>query len=509
MKHLYVAFIILMLFVRTELNAQYGDFKQGLLIRKTFYDYNTIRNKDAAAVIDFQNGFEIAYLRNLSQNISVIVPFGAGIFKQKDNDALKTAFYSVGLQGQLHLFKTNRWANPFFTSGIQAVFPKGKDLALELPLGLGIQFMVHPQVYLHWQSDYRLSISNWEDHLQHHLGFVYLFGNIKNKKDTTASAVKPDSDKDGIIDELDLCPNTPGLAKFAGCPDTDGDGVEDAKDKCPEIKGKIEFNGCPDTDEDGVADNEDQCPNIKGTAANKGCPDADTDGDGVADKDDRCPDKSGTKEMSGCPDSDGDGISDADDKCPNVPGLKSNSGCPEPTKKDSDNDGITDDKDECPFTAGLATMNGCPDTDGDGVMDKIDNCPTAPGPASNKGCPVIEKADRETLDFAMRAVQFDLGRATLKAESFNILDKVAKIMKKYPDYNLSIGGHTDNTGSAKFNLDLSERRAKVCYEYLISQGVPVSKLSYAGYGASKPISSNSNETGRFLNRRVEFNLVPR
>ena len=507
MKHLYVAFIILIFFLNSEIHAQYADFNMGLMARKTFYDYNTTRNKDASAIIDYQNGFEIAYVRNFSNNLSVIFPFGAGIFKDSSNPNLKNAFFTFGAQAQLHLYKTNRWANPFLTTGVQAIFPKSKNIGIEIPLGVGIQFMVHPQVYLHWQSDYRLSVSNCEDHIQHHFGFVYLFGNMKTKKDTVM--IKLDSDKDGIIDELDLCPNTPGLPQFAGCPDTDGDGIEDTKDKCPEIKGTIEFNGCPDTDGDGVSDNEDECPNIKGTIANKGCPDTDSDGDGIPDKDDHCPDKSGPKELMGCPDSDGDGVSDIDDKCPNVPGLKSNAGCPEETKKDSDNDGITDDKDECPFTPGLPSMNGCPDTDGDGVMDKVDNCPTTPGPASNKGCPIIEKADKEVLDFAMRAVQFDLGRATLKTESFTILDKVAKIMKKYPDYNLAIGGHTDNTGSAKFNLDLSERRAKVCYEYLISQGVTVSRLSYAGYGAAKPISSNSNETGRYLNRRVEFNLVPR
>ncbi len=162
-----------------------------------------------------------------------------------------------------------------------------------------------------------------------------------------------------------------------------------------------------------------------------------------------------------------------------------------------------------PTGGGTTVVVSATDPDGDGVMDKIDSCPTIPGPASNRGCPLIEKADREVLDFAMRAVQFDLGRATLKVESFTILDKVAKIMKKYPDYNLSIEGHTDNTGSDQFNLDLSERRAKVCYEYLISIGIPVSRLSYAGFGPKKPISSNSNETGRYLNRRVEFNLLPR
>jgi OOP family OmpA-OmpF porin len=50
--------------------------------------------------------------------------------------------------------------------------------------------------------------------------------------------MKPDSDGDGIPDELDLCPSQAGLAKFSGCPDTDGDGIEDNKDSCPELKGQ-------------------------------------------------------------------------------------------------------------------------------------------------------------------------------------------------------------------------------------------------------------------------------
>lgn len=507
MKHLYLSILGFLLFTGDQLSAQYAEFKSGILARKTFYDYNTLRDKDAAAFKDYQNGFELGYIRNLKNNISLLIPIGAGVFRDSASENTRTAFYSIGAQAQVHFGKTDRWANPFITSGIQALFPKKGDLAVQIPLGIGIQFMVHPQVYLHWQSDYRLNIANWEDHIQHNLGFVFFLGNKKMKKDSLMT--KPDSDGDGIIDELDLCPNIPGLAQFTGCPDSDGDGIEDPKDKCPEMKGLPEFKGCPDTDEDSVPDHEDECPNIKGTAANKGCPDADSDGDGVFDQDDLCPDKAGLKEMKGCPDSDGDGISDLDDKCPMIAGPVSNGGCPQKEIKDSDNDKIPDDQDECPFTAGLAALKGCPDTDGDGVMDKIDNCPSSPGPASNKGCPIIEKADKETLDFAMRAVQFDLGRATLKSESFSILDKVVKILKKYPDYNLIIAGHTDNTGSAKFNLDLSDRRAKVCYEYLISQGIPVSRLSYSGYGSTKPISSNANETGRFLNRRVEFNLVPR
>ncbi len=165
--------------------------------------------------------------------------------------------------------------------------------------------------------------------------------------------------------------------------------------------------------------------------------------------------------------------------------------------------------DDCPFTAGLAQFKGCPDTDGDGIQDKLDACPNNAGPASNNGCPVIEKEDKEVLEFAMRAVQFDLGKSTLKPESFKILDKVAKIMDKYDAYNLAIGGHTDNTGSAQFNLDLSEKRAKICYEYLIKRGISSSRMSYAGSGSNKPIADNKTESGRFLNRRTEFNLIPR
>lgn len=507
MKHVLCLVFFICFNMMSPLQAQFSDFKQGLMARKTLFDYNTFRDKDAAAFRQFQNGFELAYIRNFPHNLSITVPFGLGIYKDSTDETIKNPFFTLGAQGNLHVLKS-RWANPILVAGVNFVIPKEGDFGVEVPLGLGINFMVHPQFYLHWQSDYRLNIANSESHIQHHFGFVYLLGNKKNQN-KEAVMEKPDADKDGIIDEFDLCPNTPGLAKFMGCPDSDGDGIPDKDDKCPELKGIEKFMGCPDTDEDGIADNEDECPNLKGIKENKGCPEADADGDGVSDKNDQCPDKAGLAEFNGCPDSDGDGISDKEDKCPNVAGIKSKSGCPEEMKKDSDSDGISDDQDECPFTAGLAQFKGCPDSDGDGVMDKIDSCPNAPGPANNKGCPVIDKADKETLDFAMRAVQFDLGRATLQSESFNILDKVSKILRKYPDYNLSIHGHTDNSGSAKFNLDLSERRAKVCYEYLISQGVNASRLSYAGFGSAKPISSNNNETGRYLNRRVEFNLVPR
>ena len=129
--------------------------------------------------------------------------------------------------------------------------------------------------------------------------------------------------------------------------------------------------------------------------------------------------------------------------------------------------------------------------------------------ASN-GCPEINSTDRSTLELAMRAVSFDTGNSTLKSESFGVLDQIAQIMNRYPDYNLIIEGHTDNVGSAVNNQLLSEKRAKACYEYLRDQGyVSPSRMTHAGYGEARPISSNDNLDGRRLNRRVAFNLVPR
>ncbi|MEX2596626.1 MAG: OmpA family protein [Salibacteraceae bacterium] len=105
----------------------------------------------------------------------------------------------------------------------------------------------------------------------------------------------------------------------------------DSEDDCPELAGPIESKGCPDTDGDGLTDNVDNCPETPGPIDNKGCPFGDRDGDGVIDKDDSCPDTPGPEENAGCPysDLDGDGVYDKDDRCPQTPGIAENEGCPE------------------------------------------------------------------------------------------------------------------------------------------------------------------------------------
>ena len=121
-----------------------------------------------------------------------------------------------------------------------------------------------------------------------------------------------DSDGDGILDDVDDCPNEPedfdGFMDEDGCPDldNDGDGVLDVRDGCPndpeDIDGFQDDDGCPDPDNDGdgILDVDDQCPNEPGTPENNGCPDPDRDGDGVPDRVDNCPDEPGTVENQGC-----------------------------------------------------------------------------------------------------------------------------------------------------------------------------------------------------------------
>ncbi len=257
-----------------------------------------------------------------------------------------------------------------------------------------------------------------------------------------------DKDGDGIFDKNDECPDTPGLEEFNGCPDSDGDGIQDSEDACPNVAGLPEFNGCPDTDGDGIADPNDECPDVAGIAA-----------------------------LNGCPDSDGDGVKDSMDKCPNEAGPAENDGCP---YKDQDNDG---------------------------VLDKDDECPTISGSVANNGCPEVTVAILEEINVQVRTVLFDLDKATIRKESYETLNAVAETMKEYSNTQFLIEGHTDSQGSDAYNMNLSKERAASVKDYLISQGLPASRLSSEGFGETRPVATNATAAGRQKNRRVEISLI--
>lgn len=246
--------------------------------------------------------------------------------------------------------------------------------------------------------------------------------------------------------------------------------------------------GVKDRDGDGIPDHLDACPDIPGDASAMGCPDR--DGDGIPDHLDACPDIFGDESAMGCPDRDGDGIADFEDRFPDD---KYNQGY---TIEEAKEERVVSD-----------ISDPLLDSDGDGVPDIEDKCPYEPGPVWNRGCPDIKEEDKKILQDAMREVQFDINKSTIRPESYKILDQVIDLMKRYKEYILVINGHTDDTGSVALNQKLSEERARACYEYIKKAGISPQRMSYRGFGPARPLYSNSTETGRALNRRVEFRML--
>ena len=97
---------------------------------------------------------------------------------------------------------------------------------------------------------------------------------------------------------------------------------------------------------------------------------------------------------------------------------------------------------------------------------------------------------------------FETAKATLLETSLAALDRLAEALLRHPSLRLEVGGHTDNVGSDEDNQLLSERRAKAVYEYLVARGVDATRLTYRGYGESRPVASNDNAEGRAKNRRT-------
>ena len=295
-----------------------------------------------------------------------------------------------------------------------------------------------------------------------------LVGLAWNKRDN-------DRDGDGILDDVDQCPDDP----------EDKDGFEDL-DGCPDL----------DNDKDGILDVNDSCPNEPEDRDDfqdeDGCPDPDNDGDGIPDVNDKCPnhpeDKDGFEDTDGCPDpdNDNDGILDVNDKCPMDPedrdGFQDEDGCPDP---DNDKDGIPDVRDKCPNEP--ETINGIQDEDG---------CP-------DQGKVKVVITDQKIE--IMEMVYFETNKDVIKKVSYDILNQVASVLAANPQITrIRVEGHTDDRGKDDYNKDLSQRRAASVKRYLVEKGIDAARLDPQGFGEERPVDSNKTADGRARNRRVEF-----
>lgn len=109
--------------------------------------------------------------------------------------------------------------------------------------------------------------------------------------------------------------------------------------------------------------------------------------------------------------------------------------------------------------------------------------------------------------FVLHNIFFDYDKATLLQQSYNELHNLITILQSHPTMKIEICGHTDGHGSIDYNQRLSENRARAVVDYLVSHGIDLRRLSFKGYGKSRPIDTNTTEEGRANNRRVEFVIV--
>ncbi|MBL7972761.1 MAG: OmpA family protein [Prolixibacteraceae bacterium] len=393
---------------------------------------------------------ELYFSRYLSPKFDLLLKGELGVFNSKLTNDLDLAASFLNLRYKLtdesKKFRPYLFAGPGFLAD-------NSTSGVTFNAGLGGKYYVGTRTALYVDGGYINGIESnntgkpVRDNIwKATVGLEYNFGKAA------------DSDKDGIPDRKDKCPNTPaGVAVDAGgCPiDTDGDGVADYLDDCPTLAGLTSLKGCPDKDKDGIADKDDACPDVAGPASLKGCPD--TDGDGIADKDDKCP------------------------------------GTPKGWKTDA---------------------NGCPlDQDKDGVPDAEDKCPTVAGPKGNNGCPVEEVKKEITIEqveiqnITVAPVHFASNQSYLTDYSKGILDKLVLLLKENPKYNVNVYGHADSQGTDELNINLSGERAKSVVSYLISKGISEKRIiQQKAFGEAKPVASNDTPEGRLKNRRVEFEI---
>jgi outer membrane protein OmpA-like peptidoglycan-associated protein len=139
---------------------------------------------------------------------------------------------------------------------------------------------------------------------------------------------------------------------------------------------------------------------------------------------------------------------------------------------------------------------------------------TAPGYKDKSGTVALTPGQPAAKDFTLLSatlkmkmvINFKTGSATIVGSSADI-DRVAGILKDNPNVKVEIAGYTDNRGSSKKNMKLSQARADAAKSALIAAGVSADRISSKGYGASEPVASNSTRLGRLQNRRIELHVL--
>ncbi|MDX3773564.1 OmpA family protein [Chromatiaceae bacterium AAb-1] len=126
---------------------------------------------------------------------------------------------------------------------------------------------------------------------------------------------------------------------------------------------------------------------------------------------------------------------------------------------------------------------------------------------SGSGVKVIRDGDILRLDIPAQ-LTFDINRSDIRSSLFPVFNDIAKVLRDYPKTMLVIAGHTDDTGTYQYNMNLSKARADSVKSYLVAQNVQEIRIETQGYGPNYPAVPNNSEANRAANRRVEIHIEP-
>lgn len=360
-----------------------------------------------------------------------------------------------------------------------------------IPMGIGAEFNLTDGLLLDLSAGLNYSLT---DNLNYFRmedlndGYFNLGAGIT----FTSESMNSDKDNDGLTkgEELEIGtdPNNP---------DSDNDGLQDGA----EVK---EYNTDPkdsDSDNDGLKDGE-EVMTYK-TNPNK----ADSDNDGLNDFDEIITYKTNAL----LADTDYDSLNDGDE----INKYKTSA-----FKTDTDNDGLNDGDEINKYKTNALIA----DTDTDGLSDSEEVLKYKTNPLKKdtdegtvddnvevkRGTNPLDATDdvvKINVPIVLEGITFATNKYDITPESEEVLKGALKTLNTYSDIDVEISGHTDNVGSDKNNQILSERRAQAVKNWLVSKGVPSSRITAVGYGEEYPRVANDSADDKRMNRRIEFKRI--
>lgn len=390
-----------------------------------------------------------------------------------------TPFLSVGAGGNLYERNTG--------SEGRALFAYGGGLKYQL------------LDYLSARADARhilIVTPKRHDNVELTVGLTYTFGVERKSKPPV------DSDKDGVPDKLDKCPDTPKGAKVDkdGCPkDGDGDGVPDYLDKCLSTpKGvKVDKNGCPETPAITPETTMPSAEPEKAKESESAAPSPSVPQEGVVVKP-----SSGEPQAAPAEKRPAD-VTRSGEETSTVPAAPTPVSQQQPSLEVSTP--ATGGSADAPTGAGTV-VTAQPSKEGAGVPQQGAEKAAAPAAPAGEPTPAQRETEgrQELLKFT---IEFDFNKSTIRPRYNRTLRKATAFLKINSGTVAEIKGHTDIIGKDRYNLLLSKRRAGSVRGYFIKQGIDGSRILMSGFGFHQPVADNKTAKGRQKNRRTEVTIV--